>query len=81
MPHVGDMEPVYPLVVDPVFKHGAVELGWPSHLAMLLPEVTTQVQNCYTYVTISMPPKPRFRLLKGMMTTLHHNICVITLPL
>eukprot|EP00974_Lingulodinium_polyedra_P033307 3202762-Lingulodinium_polyedra.AAC.1 len=42
MARVVDMEPAYPLAVEPVCKHGAVELGWPRHLAMLLPEVSTQ---------------------------------------
>eukprot|EP00974_Lingulodinium_polyedra_P013120 1273203-Lingulodinium_polyedra.AAC.1 len=43
MPRVGDMEPAYPLAVEPVCKHGVVELGWPGHLALLFPEVSTQV--------------------------------------
>eukprot|EP00974_Lingulodinium_polyedra_P005037 472701-Lingulodinium_polyedra.AAC.1 len=43
MPHVGDMEPVYPLAVEPERNHGAVEIGWPGHLAMLLPDVTTPI--------------------------------------
>eukprot|EP00974_Lingulodinium_polyedra_P070347 6806927-Lingulodinium_polyedra.AAC.1 len=33
MPHVCDMEPAYPLVVEPVCKHGTVEPGWPGRLA------------------------------------------------
>eukprot|EP00974_Lingulodinium_polyedra_P018148 1757172-Lingulodinium_polyedra.AAC.1 len=33
MPHVGDMEPAYPLAAEPINNHGAVEIGWPSHLA------------------------------------------------
>eukprot|EP00974_Lingulodinium_polyedra_P011341 1094539-Lingulodinium_polyedra.AAC.1 len=33
MPHVGGMGPAYPSVVEPVCKHGAVEFGWPGHLA------------------------------------------------
>eukprot|EP00974_Lingulodinium_polyedra_P125433 11194480-Lingulodinium_polyedra.AAC.1 len=45
MPHVGDVEPAYPLVVEPVSKHGAVEFGWPGHLAVLFPEVSTQAQK------------------------------------
>eukprot|EP00974_Lingulodinium_polyedra_P067365 6523137-Lingulodinium_polyedra.AAC.1 len=42
MPHVGDVGPAYPLAVEPVCKHGAVELRWPGHLALLFPEVSTQ---------------------------------------
>eukprot|EP00974_Lingulodinium_polyedra_P021936 2117776-Lingulodinium_polyedra.AAC.1 len=42
MPHAGDVEPAYPSVVEPVCEHGAVELGWPGHLAMLFPAVSTQ---------------------------------------
>eukprot|EP00974_Lingulodinium_polyedra_P029025 2797740-Lingulodinium_polyedra.AAC.1 len=44
MPHVGDMEPAYPLAVGPACEHGAVELGWPGRLA-LFPEVSTQIQS------------------------------------
>eukprot|EP00974_Lingulodinium_polyedra_P033375 3207982-Lingulodinium_polyedra.AAC.1 len=36
------MEPAYPLAIGPACGHGAVELGWPGHLALLLPEVSTQ---------------------------------------
>eukprot|EP00974_Lingulodinium_polyedra_P056964 5479352-Lingulodinium_polyedra.AAC.1 len=43
MPHVGDMEPAYPLAVEPISNHGAVEIGWPSRLAMLLQEVKTPI--------------------------------------
>eukprot|EP00974_Lingulodinium_polyedra_P042378 4067237-Lingulodinium_polyedra.AAC.1 len=38
MPYVGRLEQAYPLAVEPSHSHGAVEVGWPSHLAMLLPE-------------------------------------------
>eukprot|EP00974_Lingulodinium_polyedra_P102549 9929890-Lingulodinium_polyedra.AAC.1 len=47
MPHVGDMEPAYPLAVEPIHRHGAVEIGWPCHLAMLLPEVKTPTPEGY----------------------------------
>eukprot|EP00974_Lingulodinium_polyedra_P103102 9980571-Lingulodinium_polyedra.AAC.1 len=43
MPHVGDVEPAYPLAVEPTNSHGAVEIGWPSHLAMLFPEGKTPI--------------------------------------
>eukprot|EP00974_Lingulodinium_polyedra_P039597 3798295-Lingulodinium_polyedra.AAC.1 len=33
MPHVGDVEPAFPLAVEPVCQRGAVELGWPGHFA------------------------------------------------
>eukprot|EP00974_Lingulodinium_polyedra_P059505 5731551-Lingulodinium_polyedra.AAC.1 len=41
-PHVGDLEPAYPLAVEPVCKHAAYEFGWPGRLALLFPEVSTQ---------------------------------------
>eukprot|EP00974_Lingulodinium_polyedra_P111606 10794359-Lingulodinium_polyedra.AAC.1 len=59
MPRVGDMEPAYPLAVEPVCQHGAVELGWPGHLALLLHEVSTQVPEGYTYVTTFYPTGAR----------------------
>eukprot|EP00974_Lingulodinium_polyedra_P087813 8514706-Lingulodinium_polyedra.AAC.1 len=59
MPHVGDVEPAYPLVVEPVCEHGAVELGWPGNFALLLPEVSAQVPERYTYVTTFSPTGAR----------------------
>eukprot|EP00974_Lingulodinium_polyedra_P094202 9128319-Lingulodinium_polyedra.AAC.1 len=59
MPHVGDVEPAYPLAVEPINNHGAVEIGWPSHLAMLLPLVKTPIPEGYTYVTTYYPTGAR----------------------
>eukprot|EP00974_Lingulodinium_polyedra_P128627 11206879-Lingulodinium_polyedra.AAC.1 len=70
------MEPVCPLVVEPVCKHRAVELGWPGHLGLLLPEVTTQVPFGLPMSSFTTPPGPGLRWLKGMMTTLHTKRCV-----
>eukprot|EP00974_Lingulodinium_polyedra_P019174 1852511-Lingulodinium_polyedra.AAC.1 len=53
------MEPDYPLVAEPVCEHGVVELGWPGHLALLFPEVLTQVPEGYTYVTTFYPAGAR----------------------
>eukprot|EP00974_Lingulodinium_polyedra_P036735 3522140-Lingulodinium_polyedra.AAC.1 len=59
MPHAGDIEPAYPLAVEPVCGHGAVELGWPGHLALLFPEVSTQVPEGCFYVTTFYPTSAR----------------------
>eukprot|EP00974_Lingulodinium_polyedra_P119663 11172027-Lingulodinium_polyedra.AAC.1 len=53
------MEPADLLAVEPVCEHGAVELGWIGHLAMLFPEVSTQVPEGYTYVTTVYPTGAR----------------------
>eukprot|EP00974_Lingulodinium_polyedra_P052088 5011664-Lingulodinium_polyedra.AAC.1 len=55
MPHIGDMEPVHPLAVEPERHQGAVEIGWPGHLAMLLPDVTTPIPEGFTYVVTYYP--------------------------
>eukprot|EP00974_Lingulodinium_polyedra_P026413 2548490-Lingulodinium_polyedra.AAC.1 len=64
MIYIGDMEPAYFSVVETVFERGAVELGWPSHLAMLLPEVTARVPDGYTYVTSFYPTGARVSVLE-----------------
>eukprot|EP00974_Lingulodinium_polyedra_P010065 967786-Lingulodinium_polyedra.AAC.1 len=53
------MEPVYPLEVEPERHQGAVELGWPGHLAMLLPDVTTPIPEGCTYVVTYYPTGAR----------------------
>ena len=59
MPYVGDLEPIYPLAVEPERNHGAVEIGWPGHLAMLLPGVTAPVPEGCTYVVTYYPTGAR----------------------
>eukprot|EP00974_Lingulodinium_polyedra_P118331 11166706-Lingulodinium_polyedra.AAC.1 len=59
MPHSGDTEPAYPLVVEPVCEHGVVELGCPGHFAMLFPEVSTQVPEGCIYVSTFYPTGAR----------------------
>ena len=53
MPRVCGMSLMYPLTVEPECNQGAVELGWPSHLDILLLGVTTPVpEGCVYAVTI-----------------------------
>eukprot|EP00974_Lingulodinium_polyedra_P112980 10936168-Lingulodinium_polyedra.AAC.1 len=53
------MEPAYPLAVEPINNRGAMEIGWPSHLAMLLPGVKTPIPEGYAYVTTYYPTGAR----------------------
>eukprot|EP00974_Lingulodinium_polyedra_P045793 4390667-Lingulodinium_polyedra.AAC.1 len=79
MPRAGDMEPAYPLAVEPACDHGAVDIGWPGHLAMLLPDVSTQVPEGHTYVTTFYPTCARASVVEHEMAILQQKRCGSTL--
>eukprot|EP00974_Lingulodinium_polyedra_P041838 4016908-Lingulodinium_polyedra.AAC.1 len=54
----GEPEPVYPSVVEPA-SHGAVEIGWPSHLAPFLSEVKVPIPAGHAYATAFYPAGAR----------------------